>query len=187
MDYFSRKVKTLVSSIQSLFTKTNSIRNKHKGRPDVSGLTTEFDTPNSLKQKSKSKTEVITSVKEDLNTLITKIPNTSSAAKTAYNKITIPDVKDLLKASDFNYIIDTINALDEVCVDCNNCPSHYGSNCADCGSDHGNFGHHTNHGDNSPKHSNYGDSGYTGHHSSDHASDGGSCISNYGSHMLSGR
>jgi hypothetical protein len=49
MDYFSRKVKTLVSSVQSLFTKTNSIRNKHKGRPDVSGLTTEFDTPNSLK------------------------------------------------------------------------------------------------------------------------------------------
>ena len=179
MDYFSRKVKTLVSSVQSLFTKTNSIRNKHKGRPDVSGLTTEFDTPDSLKQKSKSKTEIITSVKEDLNTLITKIPNTSTAAKTAYNKITIPDVKDLLKASDFNYIIDTINALDSVCPDCSNCSSHYGSNCSDCGSDHGNFGHHTNHGDNSPKHSNYTDSGCNSKSSGYSA--------NYGGHNLSGK
>lgn len=185
MDYFTRKVKAIVTSVQSLFTKLNEIRVDHENRPDVSGLSAEFDIPDSLEEKNRIKTEVISSLKNDLNTLITGIPNINDTTKTHYNKIEVPDVEDLLKASDFNSIIDTINALDTLCPDCNNCTGHCGSHCPDCGSnnsgcssDHGNFSHHTNHGDNS-RCANYTDSG--------NSDNSGGYVSNHGSKNLSGK
>lgn len=179
MDYFSKKIKAVVASIKSLFTKLNSIRIKHKDRPDVSGLSNEFKEPNSLAQKKKSKPDVITTVKTDLNTLITNIPNAKSntTITTAYNKITIPDVKDLLKASDFNSIIDTINALDTLCSDCNNCTSDYKSDYGNCGSDCGDYSHHTDHSVNGSRLANYTDRTAHGECSSQYGTNQGGYIS----------
>lgn len=164
MDFFTRKTKALSSSIKALFNKLNTIREKHNKRPDVN-IPTAFVTPNTSEPKNRAKTEIISSLHSDLTTLVNKIPNVDNTVKTPYNKITIPDVKDLLKASDFDDIISTINALDELCPNCSNCAANNSgdhANSGGCDADHGNFGHHTNHGHNS-RCADYGDSGNSGH------------------------
>lgn len=186
MDFFTRKTKSLSSSIKALFNKLNTIREEHNKRPDVN-IPTAFVTPNTSEPKNRAKTEIISSLHSDLTTLVDKIPNVDNTVKTPYNKITIPDVKDLLKASDFDDIISTINALDELCPNCSNCAANYSgdhANSGGCDADHGNFGHHTNHGHNS-RCANYGDSGNSGHCGDSSASYGANqpgCVANYSAH-----
>ena len=163
MSAFNRKIKAISSSIKNLFDRLNAIRVNHDNRPDVS-ISPEFDIPSSLKPKSLAKTEVISSLHEDITVLVNKIPNVNTSVTTPYAKITVPSIKDLLKASDFENIEATINALEGLCPDCSNCSGHnsgHNPGGGGCNADHGNFSHHTDKGHNN-RCDDYGN--YTGNH-----------------------
>lgn len=144
MSSFVRKLRATSESIKQLFVKLNAIREKQEARQDVTGLSAEFDSP--LEQKERAKTTVISALHED----ITLLMNAAKLTSDFYSSIRIPEVKDLLKASDLDIIEKTIADLDGACAHCDDCSANYsGNGGGGCDSDHGIFGHFTNFGHNS--------------------------------------